>query len=61
MDWIDLNEEVKEILQGKTPDDIISWADNVTDLDTAKDRIKKLSLIVLWIIYNHNFRLGDKS
>lgn len=60
MTWEELRDILNTRLAGKTPDDVSDYVNNqITDLASAKEHIRELTLIVLFILNNTGFRLGD--
>jgi hypothetical protein len=60
MNWEELKIIVNNRLHDVTPDQAAAYIDNnVTDLASAKEHLKQLTLLVLFLANNTNFVLGD--
>jgi hypothetical protein len=60
MTWEELKVIVNNRLHGITPDQAADYIENnVTDLASAKQQLKQLTLLVLFLANNTGWTLGD--
>lgn len=56
MTWEDVRDEIEALLKDKTPDQVIAYVNaNITDLASAKEHLRKLTLVVMFMLNNTNY------
>lgn len=60
--WEDVRDWINKRLHNKTPQDVIAYVEgNVNDMASAKELLIKIILVLIFIVMNRNWRLGDEG